>query len=227
MLRLRDRSDRRGIAISLGLHLALLGSLLALRPMAGFPPMREQSIEVELVEPGPSAAALPSPTPPAPPIAIPAAPPQALPSELPALSAPEPAPPPPADPDAMVTARTLLAESVLAHPRSRGTRQALRALDAAERIEQLCNLEAMGQIHAWKAEFEPDRVVAYAMGGTKLSRTVLEADGAAFRSRKHWYGLRFRCELTANGSKVSGFRFRVGEPIPRSQWAAHDLPPEH
>ncbi|MGX1787370.1 DUF930 domain-containing protein [Bosea sp. NPDC055332] len=126
----------------------------------------------------------------------------------------------------MITARTLHSESVLANPRSRGTREALKTLETGERIEQLCNLEAMSQIHAWKAEFEPDRVVAFAMAGTKLTKTALEAEGAAFRSRKQWYGLRFRCEMAANG-KVAGFQFRVGEAIPRSEWAAHDLPPEH
>lgn len=126
----------------------------------------------------------------------------------------------------MITARTLHSESVLANPRSRGARESLKTLEASERIEQLCNLEAMSQIHAWKAEFEPDRVVAYAMAGTKQTKSALEAEGAAFRSRKQWYGLRFRCEMAANG-KVAGFQFRVGEAIPRSEWAAHDLPPEH
>ena len=126
----------------------------------------------------------------------------------------------------MITARTLHSESVLANPHSRGAREALKTLAADERIEQLCGLEAMSQIHAWKAEFEPDRIVAFAMAGTKLTKSALEADGAAFRSRKQWYGLRFRCEMAANG-KVAGFQFRVGEAIPRSEWAAHDLPPEH
>ena len=126
----------------------------------------------------------------------------------------------------MITARTLHSESVLANPRSRGAREALKTLEASERIEQICNLEAMSQIHAWKAEFEPDRVVAFAMAGTKLTRNALEAEGAAFRSRKQWYALHFRCEMAANG-KVAGFQFRVGEPIPRTEWAAHDLPPEH
>ncbi len=126
----------------------------------------------------------------------------------------------------MITARTLHSESVLANPRSREAREALKTLEASERVEQLCNLEAMSQIHAWKAEFEPDRVVAFALAGVKLTKTALEAEGAAFRSRKQWYGLRFRCEMAANG-KVAGFQFRVGEAIPRSEWAAHDLPPEH
>ena len=126
----------------------------------------------------------------------------------------------------MITARTLHSESVLANPRSRGAREALKTLEASERIEQICNLEAMSQIHAWKEQFEPDRVVAFAMAGTKLTKSTLEAEGAAFRSRKQWYGLRFRCEMAANG-KVVGFQFQVGEAIPRSEWAAHDLPPEH
>jgi hypothetical protein len=126
----------------------------------------------------------------------------------------------------MITARTLHSESILANPRSRGTREALKLLDASERIEQLCALEAMSQIHAWTTEFEPDRVVAYAMARTKLSQSVLEAEGAAFRSRRQWYGLRFRCEMAADG-KVAGFQFRIGEAIPRSEWAAHALPPEH
>ncbi|CAD5299848.1 conserved hypothetical protein [Bosea sp. 62] len=214
-----------GLPAALCFHL-LFGLLLAIRTISSFTPPIETSVEVELVAPEaltppapvqapapPSTAEIASPPQPAPPTAPPEKP-----ITLPA--------PPPTEPPAMITARTLHSESVLANPRSRGAREALKTLEAGERIEQLCNLEAMSQIHAWKAEFEPDRVVAYAMAGTKLTKSALEAEGAAFRSRKHWYGLRFRCEMAANG-KVAGFQFRVGEAIPRSEWAAHDLPPEH
>ena len=212
-----------GLPAALCFHL-LLGLLLAVRTISSFAPAVETSVEVELVA---SEALTPAPVPtptPAPAAEI-ASPPQSAPAQPPpdkpaAAPAPQPSEP------AMITARTLHSEGVLANPRSRGAREALKTLEASERIEQLCNLEAMSQIHAWNAEFEPDRVVAYAMAGTKLTKTALEAEGAAFRSRKQWYGLRFRCEMAANG-KVAGFRFRVGEPIPRSEWAAHDLPPEH
>jgi hypothetical protein len=218
-----------GLALALCLHLALLGALLAVQAFSGFLPVSEASIEVELV--GPEA---PTPTSPPPaPVRPPAPPPTAetapLPQTAPTASLPDkPATPPvpPVEPPAMITARTLHSENVLANPRSRGAREALKTLEASERVEQLCNLEAMSQIHAWKAEFEPDRVVAFAMAGIKASKSALEAEGAAFRSRKQWYGLRFRCEMAANG-KVAGFQFRVGEAIPRSEWAAHDLPPEH
>lgn len=218
-----------GLPAALCFHL-LFGLLLAIRTLSSFTPPIETNIEVELVAPEaltpPTPPPAPSKAPAPPPAAEIASPPQPAPIPAPPEKPVTPPAPPPAEPPAMITARTLHSESVLANPRSRGAREALKTLEASERIEQLCNLEAMSQIHAWKAEFEPDRVVAFAMGGTKLTKSALEAQGAAFRSRKQWYGLRFRCEMAANG-KVAGFQFRVGEAIPRSEWAAHDLPPEH
>lgn len=215
-----------GLPAALCFHL-LFGLLLAIRTISSFAPPVETSVEVELVAPEALTPPAPAQAPALPPAAeIASPPPQPAPPTTPPEKPAIPAAPPPAEPPAMITARTLHSESVLANPRSRGAREALRTLDAAERIEQLCNLEAMSQIHAWKAQFESDRVVAYAMAGTKLSKTALEAEGAAFRSRKQWYGLHFRCEMAADG-KVAGFQFRVGEAIPRSEWAAHDLPPEH
>ncbi len=222
---LQDGADWRGVAASLCLHLALLGALLAFGAINGFQPVPEANLEVELVTPEQFAHATearPAVTaPPAPEASSPPQPaPRASPPETPAAAAA-------IEPDAMITAPQLFSDSILAGPRSRQAREALKTLDPAERIEQLCNLEAMSQIHAWKTEFEPDRVVAYAMAGVRLTRSVLQADGAAFRSRKQWYGLRFRCEVGAGGAKVAAFQFRVGEAIPRSEWAAHELPPEH
>lgn len=220
-----------GLAVALCLHLALLGALLAAQAFSGFIPASEASVEVELV--GPEALTPVSPPPPAaaqtatPPPAAEIAPiPQPDPS-APLLDQPAlPLVPPPAEPQTMITAHTLHSESVLANPRSRGARGAEDASRLPSASSSSAILEAMSQIHAWKAEFEPDRVVAYAMSSTKLTKAALEAEGAAFRSRKQWYGLRFRCEMAASG-KVAGFQFRVGEAIPRNEWAAHDLPPEH
>jgi len=82
----------------------------------------------------------------------------------------------------------------------------------------------MSQIHAWKSDFEPDRVTAYAKGATKLVGRALIADGAAFRSKRRWYDLSFRCELNPDQAAVVAFAFRVGEPVPKSQWAKLGLP---
>ncbi len=124
----------------------------------------------------------------------------------------------------MVKASRMMAAEALANPLSRQAREMLPLLAADERAEQLCGLEAMSQIHAWKSDFEPDRVTAYAKGATKLVGRALIADGAAFRSKRRWYDLSFRCELNPDQAAVVAFAFRVGEPVPRSQWAKLGLP---
>jgi hypothetical protein len=223
--RTRNKSTALAVAVSLCLHLALLGALALLPQIERLPPEPDQGVEVELVTPellAPRAQVQA-----APPSSSPAgeAPPRASPSGPPAR--PPPLPPPLPAPPVTVRARRLLADDILSNPRSRGTRNALAQMDEAERIEQLCNLEAMGQIHAWKAEFEPDRVVAYAMGGTTLAKTVMQADAAVFRSKRQWYRLTFRCELTPDRKKIDGFAFTVGDPVPRGEWRALDLPEVH
>jgi hypothetical protein len=223
-----SRLPPRSIAASLRLHLALLGALALLPSIEQFQPAPEEGVEVELVtpeqiEPKPELQAA-QPTPPPTNIAQPETPPAE--SQTPARPNPPTPPPVPAAP-VMVRARRLLSDDVLANPRSRGTREALGQLEDTERIEQLCNLEAMGQVHAWKAEFQPDRVVAYAMEGTKLSRTAMRADGAVFRSKQQWYRIKFKCELSPDRRKVAGFEFMVGDPVPRREWAALDLPAVH
>lgn len=226
---LQQRPAALAAIASLGLHLALLGALAVLPRVEQLRPEPEESVEVELVTPE---QIEPQPEPPAappapqtrslmPPVALPAQPAPTQPQPAPPVPPPIPAPP------VMVRARRLLSDEVLASPLSRGTREALRQLEESERIEQLCNLEAMGQIHAWKAEFEPERVVAYAMEGAKLAKTVLQADGAAFRSKRQWYRLKFTCELSPDRARVVGFEFMVGEPVPRREWQARNLPAEH
>lgn len=204
-----------GIA-SLCLHFAVLGGLALLPSIERLNPQPEEDgVEVELVTPE-QVAPRPEPQPQA--------------TTVPQLPAPQPTPPVPPPippPPAVVRARRLLSDDVLANPLSKGTQEALGQLEEAERIEQLCNLEAMGQVHAWKAEFQPDRVVAYAMEGTKLSRTAMQADGAVFRSKQQWYRLKFKCELSPDRRKVAGFEFIVGEPVPRRDWRALALPAVH
>lgn len=229
--RLLKRPAALAIAVSLCLHFALLGALALLPQIERLPPEPDQGVEVELVTLESLAPrAQMQPAPPAPPAAG-AGPPKTTPSGPPAPAnppaLPPPLPPPLPVPPFTVRARRLLADDILSNPRSRGTRDALAQMDDAERIEQLCNLEAMSQIHAWKAEFEPDRVVAYAMGGTTLAKTVMQADAAVFRSKRQWYRLTFRCELTPDRKKISGFAFTVGNPVPRGEWRALDLPQLH
>lgn len=136
------------------------------------------------------------------------------------IAAPPQAPPSPA---AMIRATRLLAAATFADPRSRQAREMLPHLATSERVEQLCGLEAMGQVHAWKDDFQPDTLVAYAMAETRIVSTTVEADGGAFRSRKHWYNIKFRCEVAPDLAKVVSFEFAVGSEIPRHDWQKHNL----
>lgn len=222
-----------GLPIAAILHAVLLAWLASVAIQTfETAPITEQSVEVELQTPE-EFEALTRPKPPpaiAPTPAAPAlreAPPkpdEPAPSPQPPVPRPQPAP---VEADGMIHPPRMLSQRVLADPRSRETVAMLPRLAPEERVEQICGLEAMGQIHDWQRDFEPDRVTAYALAGTKLSGRVLTAEGAAFRSRRRWYGLRFACTVSPDLKRVTAFAFHVGEPIPRERWEALGLPAVH
>jgi hypothetical protein len=92
-----------------------------------------------------------------------------------------------------------------------------------ESVVQLCDIEAMQQIHKWKATLRPDNLVAYAMVEPKVSQCEITADGAAFRARKRWYLVRYKCNADAELNNVQSFEFSVGEEIPKAEWGSHYL----
>ena len=204
------------------LHALLLAALglISMRPRTEAPDHPESRVDVELLTTGEFDAMIrPKPTEPLP--VQPPAPPRTVPEQ----SAPLPAPPP--EPDGLIRASRLMAADALANPLSRQAREMLPLLAADERVEQLCGLEAMSQIHAWKGEFAPDRITAYARSEVRLSGRTLQAEGAVFRSGRRWYDLRFRCEFSPDRTRVVAFEFRVGEPVPRALWRQLNLPEIH
>jgi len=136
--------------------------------------------------------------------------------------------PPPANPDPInsntIRATTMLSGKTLAHPRSRKMREMLSRFEESTRLEQLCGLEAMAQIAALLKPFRPDRVVAYARADVKIETNRVVAEGAAFRSRRTWYGLAFTCGLSPDRQAVQSFEFSVGEAIPKDFWERYNLP---
>ena len=79
----------------------------------------------------------------------------------------------------------MLSAKTLADPRSRQARADLATFAEGERLAQLCNLEAMDQIRAWRTEFRPETAGAYARIERSVAGNTIAADGAAFRSRAH------------------------------------------
>jgi len=98
------------------------------------------------------------------------------------------------------------------------------SLDADGRLEQLCNLEAMAQIARAYPDLRPDRVIAYARADTTTKDDLLSAAGAAFHSGRDWINLSFTCRASRDRTTMIAFEFEVGEPIPRSDWTALNLP---
>ncbi|WP_245429504.1 DUF930 domain-containing protein [Mesorhizobium sp. DCY119] len=220
-------SSRRvgwGIPASILLHVIVVVLLIALSGTRPLDVPQEHNVTVEIVRPSevPAVAGEPEQQDEA----------SAMPSSPPSTDRFGPAPVPlPVQPDdqppVMVRASRMMSEATLADPRSRQAREGLRELAEADRSEQLCNIEAMDQLHAWRNDLQPDRVVAYAMAGTKLEENTILADGAAFRSKSLWYNLKFKCELTPDHAKVAAFEFLVGEAIPKGEWEERNLPSIH
>ena len=101
--------------------------------------------------------------------------------------------------------------------------RSLKMLAPAERLEQLCDYTAMMRIREQNKDYRPDRAVANAMTEPVASSDTLEVTGGAFRSRKKWYALSFRCTATPDHLTVIAFRFTIGEEIPEAKWASFGL----
>jgi cell division septation protein DedD len=200
-----------GIAASLALHAALLVLAFSLA-LGQRPPAGERPVSVEILTPQ-QFEAMTAP----PPVAVPAPVPPPAPSPMPAEPSAE---------QAMIRPKAMLSAGTLADPRSREARALLSTLDDTERMIQLCGLEAMEQVHAWRDTLRPTAVVAYAMAEAAVSGDRVDAGGAAFRSGGAWYGLSFECRLRPDHAAVSAFAFKVGALVPKEKWEAFNLPAE-
>lgn len=121
---------------------------------------------------------------------------------------------------AIVTAAISVTTAVAADGRFE---RSLKMLAPAERLEQLCDYTAMTRIRSESKEFRPDRAVANAMAEPKATGDTLEVSGGAFRSRKKWYALSYRCTATPDHTAVVAFHFTIGDEIPESKWASYGL----
>lgn len=209
-----------GIVASLLLHAAILVLIIVgqFAPGVVVPPI--PSVEVELVSVAQFAALVAPPTP-APSLAVPGT--VEAPAASPSQPAVEAAPLPSNGP---FRATSFYAASLLAEPASAKLRQAMRTLDVSERVVQLCDIEAMEQIRRARSDYDPDMVVPYAMEDMATVDGTLVATGGAFRSRREWYELSFRCTPARDFEHVEAFEFTLGNQIPHELWDAHYLTAE-
>ncbi|RXT23747.1 hypothetical protein B5P46_17515 [Rhizobium leguminosarum] len=228
-----DDGIRRGAAASFALHAIAILLLLLLLPKAEPPlPLPDDGLSVEIVPQSveplkmPESAKAPSPEQAKPEAAKPKAEPAApVATNPPAAAMPSVAPItlPVPKPAVFVEARQLFSDKVLADPRSRRAREALRGLAGSERNLQLCDLEALEQVRRAHPAMAPDALAPYAMAAEKVSGNSVEVKGGAFRSKRKWYNIQFKCELDAGSGKVLSFAFLVGDAIPKGEWQEHNL----
>ncbi|RWY87356.1 DUF930 domain-containing protein [Rhizobium leguminosarum] len=228
-----DDGIRWGATASFALHATAILLLLLLLPKAEPSlPLPDDGLSVEIVPqaveslkmPEPAKAPLPEQAKPevAKPEAEPAAPvannpPAAAMPSVPPITLPVP------KPAEFVEARQLFSDTVLADPRSRRAREALRGLAGSERNLQLCDLEALEQVRRAQPAMAPDALAPYAMAAEKVSGNRVEVKGGAFRSKRKWYNIQFKCELDAGSGKIVSFAFLVGDAIPQDEWQEHNL----
>ncbi|MDO8359348.1 MAG: DUF930 domain-containing protein [Devosia sp.] len=213
----RRREPMLGVGLSLVLHGGFLALALLLVPQRPLEPSPPAPVDVEIVSPDEFAALQPAE---APPLAAPAPSADAAPAAQPdATTAPAPA----AAATGVIAATEFYAANMLREPGMARIRQTLTTLADSERIVQLCNIEALEQIRRAVPAFDPDTMVAYAMSDMMWQGMTLTAAGGAFRSRRRWYGVAFHCTVAAGYGGVTAFDFKLGEPIPESDWDAHNL----
>ncbi|UCI33627.1 DUF930 domain-containing protein [Mesorhizobium sp. B4-1-4] len=217
---LRDEASPWGISTSVVLH-TLFAATLALLPLPKRPNrLEEERVSLDILTPEQfEASTRPPPAPSAP----------AMPKPRAAAPPPpsNPAKPQPPSAPTMIRPTEMLSGKTLADPRSRQARADLATFASDERMVQLCDIEATDQIRRWRADFQPDRVVPYATAEEKITGTTIAANGAAFRSRKNWYNLKFKCQLAQDGESVIDFEFLVGDPVARDKWDELGLPAVH
>lgn len=222
-----DRTIWLWAGLALVVHL-LAGAALGLNPLKQLPrPEVIKGIAVEIIPPAsepvtPPADPEPGPQDAAPAVRTEASPPESSPSNNAGTDTRTARLEPP---DGMIRATQLYSTAILDNPKSRKAKMRLRQLVSEDRMIQLCNLEALEQVHRWNPSLKPDFLVAYAKSDVRLTgRQAIEADGGAFHDGNRWYEIRFRCETTTDMTSVIAFEFAVGREIPRSHWETYSLP---
>jgi hypothetical protein len=193
------------LAGSIALHAGFIAALILLTPLRELVVPEPPAITVDLI---PSTA-----------VEL-----DAQPAGPPELAAPSIAPGvPELGAGGLYFATRLYTAQLLQSPEMATVREGLRTVASSERVIQLCNIEALEQIRLAAPHYEPDTLVSYAMSNPIQAGLVLTAAGGAFRSRRQWYNVSFKCVAAPTLDGVTSFLFKLGDAIPESEWEEHYL----
>lgn len=88
------------------------------------------------------------------------------------------------------------------------------------RAGRLCLTELRAQLLNASPPFFPDLLPSE----WQNDGATIDIPDSAFRASGQWYNLGYRCKVDQDATKVVSFAFRVGEPVPRSEWKRRGLP---
>ncbi|MER8407678.1 MULTISPECIES: DUF930 domain-containing protein [unclassified Mesorhizobium] len=116
-------------------------------------------------------------------------------------------------------AKTLFSEAATGDPIATS---AMGNIPRPVRIGQLCLTELREQLRRASPPYFPDLLRSFRL----KEGTIMQVPRTAFRANGQWYDLSYRCEVDPDATKVISFAFRVGDPVPRSEWKRRGLPAE-
>ncbi|WP_105430117.1 DUF930 domain-containing protein [Neorhizobium sp. T6_25] len=123
--------------------------------------------------------------------------------------------PPSGKPVELTEAKTLFSQSATGDTIAT---VAIAGMPRAFRAGELCSTELEAQL----------RNASYNVRSWPRPRlpkgTVLDVQNVGFSANNQWYDLSFRCVIDEGATKVVSFAFKVGAPVPRSQWRARGFP---
>lgn len=125
--------------------------------------------------------------------------------------------PPPDKPSELTEAKTLFSQSETDDPIAT---TAMGNVPRGVRAGELCATEMQAQLRHASPSFRPDILPVFRLP----QGNMLDVKRVAFRANAQWYDLSFRCEVDEDAMKVLSFAFKVGAPVPRSEWRKRGFP---
>jgi hypothetical protein len=94
----------------------------------------------------------------------------------------------------------------------------LMKLDPEERAHQVCVIKGIDTIRREGKLPKADRLKTSITGRAAFTGTQVATKGGAVRAQSHWYGLQFKCDVTADQMKALTFTYVIGKEIPENKW---------
>ena len=103
----------------------------------------------------------------------------------------------------------------------------LMKLDPEERAHQVCVIKGIDTIRREGKLPKADRLKTSITGRAAYTGTQVATKGGAVRARSHWYGLQFKCDVTADQMKALTFTYEIGRDPGRQMGRSGSLALTH